>query len=282
MNDDQRRRELADLLRSRRELLRPEDYGLAHGVRRRTSGLRREEVAMLSSVSPSWYTWLEQGRKIRPSLQTLRRISQVLRLSEQEWLYASLLAQFEPNGDPPTTISKPAISITSLQNILDAFTTAPAVLYNSRFDILAANAAARSVYGHDVATATKWEHNMLWRFFMDKDRRKMYPDAVSDLGIQNLIETLRMNWASNHDGVEELIDELRHTSNEFDHIWNARKVAKLAIVPGRVRLPGHKEAISIQYTRFYVSELAGHAIAALVPTTSQHSLVLQKYLDQTG
>lgn len=282
MNADQRRRELGSMLRWRREQLRPESVALGSGVRRRTPGLRRDEVASLSSVSSAWYTWLEQGRNIHPSMEALRRIARTLLLSEQEWLYASLLAGFGLSESPTDKSGQLQRSTTSIQNTLDAFTNSPAVLYDCRFDVLAANAAARAVYGTDMCSDTKWERNMLWRFFMDDNRRRMYPDGEFDLGIQNLIEALRMNWAGSDGGVEELVDELRHTSGGFDSIWNQRKVGKLGIVPGQVRLRDCRQVISIQYSRLYVSDLPGHAIAALVPVTSEHTAILQRYLDRVG
>ncbi len=81
---DTRRRELANFLRTRRERLTPEDVGLPQGQRRRTPGLRREEVALLAGVGATWYTWLEQGRDVRPSVEVLSALSQALKLDPDE------------------------------------------------------------------------------------------------------------------------------------------------------------------------------------------------------
>src|SRR5947209_6050007 len=89
---DHRHHELAEFLRSRRARLSPEQVGLPRGTRRRTPGLRREEVATLSGVSPEWYTWLEQGRNINVSVQLLESLARVLRLDDHERTHLFLLA----------------------------------------------------------------------------------------------------------------------------------------------------------------------------------------------
>jgi transcriptional regulator with XRE-family HTH domain len=283
---EQRMQELGALLRSRRESLRPEDLQLPRGERRRAVGLRREEVAALSGVSCAWYTWLEQGRQIQPSFRLIGRIAETLRLSEDERVYVSLLAGYSRADDIRRVVDATPISISSIQRTLDAITAAPAILYDVRFDVLASNAAARAMYGHDVASSVRWERNMIWRFFIDADRRRMYPDAGADLGVRNLIEALRMNWAAGRDGeqggVEELVDELRHVSLEFDEIWVQRRVARLATVAGRVRPLRDERAIDVEYTRLQVPDAPGYAIAVLVPSSDEAAARLKGYLDRAG
>jgi transcriptional regulator with XRE-family HTH domain len=94
-NSPERRRELADFLRGRRERLSPEAAGLPPGGRRRTPGLRREEVAVLAGVSPTWYTFLEQGRDVRASVQVLEALARTLRLDAGERTHPFLLAYGE-------------------------------------------------------------------------------------------------------------------------------------------------------------------------------------------
>jgi len=282
MNEEQRRRELGALLQSRRKLLRPEELGLNRGPRRRTPGLQREEVALLSSVSVSWYTWIEQGRKINPSPRILSRIAKTLRLSEEERVYISLLAAGEPGNHRSLAVSCDSLSLASMQSILDGFTRIPAVLYNSRFDVVGANLAARAIHGFNLATAGKWECNMLWRFFMDPDRRQMYPDGLSDRGIWNLIAALRMNWAASSDGkaIEELIDQLRGVSQEFNAMWTRQEVGKLTRVAGQFRLRGVGGTMRVHHSRFVVPDKRGYAIAALVPADAQSSRILNTHLDR--
>ena len=92
-NGERRRAELADFLRKRRDALTPEDVGLPGGGRRRTPGLRREEVAFLSGVGTTWYTWLEQGRDVRASLDVLEALSTALRLPNAERVHLVLLGR---------------------------------------------------------------------------------------------------------------------------------------------------------------------------------------------
>src|SRR5213076_1505151 len=97
-NSEQRRNELADFLRTRRASLQPDDVGLPNGGRRRTPGLRREEVAQLAGVGTTWYTWLEQGRDVRASLDVLEALARALRLSPAERTHLVLLGRGE---EPP-------------------------------------------------------------------------------------------------------------------------------------------------------------------------------------
>jgi transcriptional regulator with XRE-family HTH domain len=282
MNTSERRAQLSALLRSRRALLQPTDVGLPARRQRRTPGLRREEIAGLASISVEWYTWLEQGRPIRPSASSIERIADALRLSEAERTYALLLAGFGVAGRA-TSIDSPGIHAT-MQRTLDAFSRVPAIAYNERFDILASNPAATAVYGRDVSAGSKWERNMIWRFFMDEDRRSMYPDGVRDLGIRNLIHALRLHWASSADAQStgELIDELRHVNGVFDNIWREQGVSRLAVLPGKVRPLGSSVAIGIQYTRFQLVDPPGYIIAAILPTDGQQANLLNRHLSAVG
>jgi hypothetical protein len=270
MHTDRMRGELAALLRSHREALQPEDLGFSRGKRRRSRGLRREEVASLADVSTS--------------LHSLLRVARALQLSDSEWLYASLLAGFG-KADQVCEGSDEVPSLASIQPMLDAFLGVPAALINSRFEILSCNAAARAVYGRDVAHGDKWERNTLWRFFTDPVRRQMYPDSVMDRGIRNLIGALRLNWANADDGgtaIQELVDRLRSDSAEFDLLWRRREVSKLSTVPGCVRPLGSKTAISIAYTRLSIPNAPEYIVGVLVPTDSVSAIALERHLNQVG
>jgi transcriptional regulator with XRE-family HTH domain len=281
MTPQERRQELGKLLRGRRECLRPDDLGLRSGARRRARGLRREEVAARAGVSVSWYTWLEQGRKIRPSAGVLGRICRTLRLSGEEREYVSLLTDQDVRERRRWCGDEWTAHLISMQSTLDAFAATPAALYNTRFDVVAANAPARAVYGGDMASGSRWERNMIWRFFMDEERRRLYPDATADRGIRNLIEALRLGWASEDgDSVAELIDEMRTLSRDFDAIWSERKVARLGIIPGRVRPRQSSRPLRVEYSRFYVPTLPGYAIAALIPVSSEDAAMLRSHVDR--
>ena len=156
-----RHQELAEFLRSRRARLSPEQAGLSRGGRRRTPGLRREEVASLAGVSPEWYTWLEQGREITVSVQLLESLARVLQLDDNERTYLFLLALRQP--PPVETFSPPTISPT-LQLFLDQLGTTPACAVDARLNSVARNQAHRAVFGAFEGQSER-DRNIIWRVF---------------------------------------------------------------------------------------------------------------------
>ncbi|HTK11418.1 MAG TPA: helix-turn-helix transcriptional regulator [Ktedonobacteraceae bacterium] len=156
-----RHHELAAFLRSRRARLSPEQVGLPRGLRRRTPGLRRAEVALLAGVSPEWYTRLEQGRDIHVSVQVLESLARVLLLDANERTHVFLLALRQP--PPVETFSHTKISPT-FQQFLTQLGTIPACVADPRSTIVAWNTAFCAVFG-DYATLSERERNSLWRLF---------------------------------------------------------------------------------------------------------------------
>src|SRR5213083_613574 len=143
-----RRAELADFLRRRRALLTPEQVGIAANGRRRTPGLRREEVAQLAGVGLSWYTWLEQGRDIKPSAHVLDALARVLELDAGERAHLFHLARVElPLPDAGYVVTAPD----ALRDHVHALAPNPAWLLNPRTDVLAWNRAAAGVLGEPAA-----------------------------------------------------------------------------------------------------------------------------------
>ena len=142
-NQKQRNRELSEFLRARRESLKPEDMGLPKTNRRRTRGLRREEVATLAGVGLSWYTWLEQGRDITVSSSFLDRLSKVLCLSPLERDHLFILAQNRPPAeDGETGINLPQ----TIQDLMDDLSMSPCYAWNLKWDIIGWNRAADAVF----------------------------------------------------------------------------------------------------------------------------------------
>jgi len=138
----EKRDELAAFLRSRRERITPEDVGLPGGHRRRTAGLRREEVAQLAGVGVTWYTWLEQGRPIRASVQVLDAVARTLRLDPVERQHLFRLAEIpDPAPAGPAGQLSPEV-----RAILDQLVPMPANVVTERFDILAWNAAYAALF----------------------------------------------------------------------------------------------------------------------------------------
>src|SRR5437016_816069 len=157
MKDEERRIELANFLRARRQSLQPEQVGLPRRkVHKRTPGLRREDVAELSDISVTWYTWLEQGRAIQASPSALARLADVLQLdlTEREYLFALATPQLPPLSLPLLEAVSPR-----LQCLLDAHGTNPAYLLGPHFEILAWNQIATEVFC-DFARIPLTERNM--------------------------------------------------------------------------------------------------------------------------
>src|SRR3954453_3300037 len=156
-----RRSELADFLRLRRGLVSPQSAGLEANGRRRTPGLRREEVAQLAGVGLSWYTWLEQGRDIKPSAQELDALARVLRLDTAERAHLFHLARVElplPAGDYPREAPP------DLAHFVERVAPYPAYLIGPRTDVLAWNAAATGMLG-EPTRAPDGRQNLLWWLF---------------------------------------------------------------------------------------------------------------------
>lgn len=210
----QPRADLGQFLRTRRARLRPADVGLPQGPRRRTPGLRREEVALLADVGASWYTWLEQGRPIHVSEPFLERLARALRLSPTERAHLFELAQGRPAARPaiaPTTVSP------ALQRVLDAHPF-PAIVSTPRWDFLAWNRPAAILYG-DFARLPVERRNGLWSMFTDPHRRALIPDW--EKAARKSVARFRLDAARVADRAEfdALAAELTRVSPDFARFW---------------------------------------------------------------
>jgi transcriptional regulator with XRE-family HTH domain len=220
-NGERRRAELADFLRKRRAHLKPEEVGLAGGGRRRTPGLRREEVAQLAGVGATWYTWLEQGRDVRASLDVLEAISRALRLTPAERTHLVLLGRGE---EPPPCKSAERVSAT-VRRLIENLGPNPAYVIGRRWDYLAWNRAASAVFG-DFAALPRAARNHVWVHFMDAARREMLPDWERSARL--VVAKFRADSAR-HIGdpeFEQLIGTLRRSSPEFCQAWKRHEVAR--------------------------------------------------------
>jgi transcriptional regulator with XRE-family HTH domain len=157
----QRRSELAAFLRSRRERITPEDVGLPDGHRRRTAGLRREEVAQLAGVGVTWYTWLEQGRPIRASVQVLDAVARTLRLDPVERQHLFRLAEI-PDPAPAGSVSQ--LLSAEIRAILDQLVPMPANVVTERFDIVAWNGAYATLFPPPAEPARAERNSLLYCF----------------------------------------------------------------------------------------------------------------------
>jgi transcriptional regulator with XRE-family HTH domain len=214
MDEHERRRALADFLRTRRAGLSPADVGLLPGLRRRTPGLRREEVAELANIGTSWYIWLEQGRDVHPSAQVLESLAQALRLTLNERRHLFLLAgqPLPPYAAPAEECAGPA-----LQQMLDDLNPTPAYVLGRRWDYLAWNKAADGLFAISEASP-RYGRNLVWRLFTSPTMRER--PKWEQLARSTLAEFRAANARYPGDGwFEELIEELKQVSPEFCRWW---------------------------------------------------------------
>ena len=215
-----RRADLAEFLRTRREALDPTSVGLPPAGRRRTSGLRREEVATLAGVSVSWYTWLEQGRRINPSREVLDALARTLRLDPIE--HAHLLALADRTSlRPPGHASFVPDSIRDLLAHLDP---APAYVLGPRWDILAWNAAQERMYPA-IATLGEADRNLVWAVFAEPSARDLIGDWEDEA--RRVLSQFRAETTPIRDdpAVVALIARLHRASPEFAAWWPRHDVA---------------------------------------------------------
>jgi transcriptional regulator with XRE-family HTH domain len=213
--DEIRRQELSSFLRTRRERLRPAEVGLPQNGRRRTAGLRREEVAQLAGMSATWYTWLEQRRPIKVSVNLLENLARVLRLNQVERLQLFQLALRHPVTDvlPRRDEVSPLI-----QRTLDRLETVAAILLNPRWDVLAWNMAARAFF-FDFENVHREERNLVWLAFTSPALRSLLVDWPTRA--QDIMARFRGDHGR-HVGdprFVQLTDGLNASSPEFARWW---------------------------------------------------------------
>ena len=220
------RPDLADFLRRTRERLRPHEVGLPAGQRRRTPGLRREEVAQLAGISSDYLMRLEQARSPQPSTQVLASLARALRLTEdgRDHLYV-LAGHRPPAGRLAGNHVRPG-----LLHLLDQLVGTPAQILSDLGDLLAQNEMAQTLFGsvcsvraHDCTQ----DHNILWRWFNDPAVREAYPTDEWDQQSRRLVADLRAAVARRGTDADStaLVERLRASSAEFTALWELHEVA---------------------------------------------------------
>ncbi len=215
MSEEQRRQDLADFLRTRRMRLAPEEVGLISGGRRRTSGLRREEVAQLANVGVSWYTLLEQGRAIHPSSEVLHSIADALQLTSDERQHLFLLADQQYFSD---TQFHEEVS-PALRRVLDALDPIPAYIMGRRWDYLAWNTAAEHIFLPTNLAPPPYEYNTVWRIFTSSEIRVRHPEW--EQVAQRVLAEFRADSVryADDEWFKRLIADLQRVSPEFRAWW---------------------------------------------------------------
>src|SRR5664279_3886525 len=218
--DEIRRTELAAFLRSRRERIAPEQVGVTHSGRRRTPGLRREEVAQLAGVGVTWYTWLEQGRGIKVSDQVLEAISRTLMLDRDERAHLFTLA-----GAADQAVAKECAAVSpQLHAVLSQFEPYPACVQNGKYDLLAYNRTyARLICDLDALPVE--QRNSMWLLFTDPLWRKVvvdWEDAATRMTAN--LRALMADHVSDR-AWKSFVSRLRAASPEFAELWARHDVS---------------------------------------------------------
>ena len=217
---ERRREELGKFLRVRRARLTPEDFGMPAGPRRRTPGLRREEVALLAGVGVTWYTWLEQGRQINASTQVLDAVARTLRLDHAERQHLYWLAEAAPLLTGTARCAVPE----AVREIVHSLDPLPAVVTNTRFDILESNGAHEDLFRdwHSLPCVHK---NTLWCLVTEPTAREKFPQYAEE--VRYIAARLRTAYAR-HVGDPEWEEDIRRLcglSPEFALLWARHQVA---------------------------------------------------------
>jgi transcriptional regulator with XRE-family HTH domain len=268
------RQELAEFLRARREATLPEQVGLPSGRGRRTPGLRREEVAMLAGVSLTWYTWLEQGRRINPSHDVLLAIGRALRVNEAGLEH--IISLTEPGTE---AVEAPAELPNALSRLLDALMPAPAYVLGPHWEFVGWNAAQEQLYPR-ITQLEPPRQNLLWVLFADAATRSLIIDW--DIHARQALAEFRSATSSvRHDSaMNELIDLLSAENDEFAKWWPEHDVSGFETRLRRFQHPAAGE-LTFQYQQLTPAEWPNLRVVAQLSIPGDDSaerLAVRHYL----
>ncbi|MCL6745220.1 helix-turn-helix transcriptional regulator [Kosakonia sp. R1.Fl] len=265
-------KDLGSYLKSRRAQLDPVALGF-HTARRRTPGLRREEVAHLACISATWYTWLEQGRGGTPSAEVLERICQALRLSEREREHVFHLAL----GRAPGMHSMTRGTVTErLQKVLDCMHLSPAMIRNATWDVLAWNKAATVVLS-DYPSQPAHERNILRRIFLNPQARAAQADWHSLARF--LVAAFRADATRAGASIEirPLVEELSAASAEFAELWQNNDIDVME-EGTKILLHGAVGRLSLEFSSFSVEGQPDLTMVVYNPSTEEDARKISSLL----
>lgn len=260
-------------LKACRLRLDPASFGFVTG-RRRTPGLRREEVAQLASISPTWYTWLEQGRGGAPSKEVLNRIASGLRLTAPERDHLFILAF----GHPPENHFRGPDTVTPrLQRVLDAMTDSPAIIKTVTWDVIAWNRAAAAVLT-DYGALPREQRNILRLMFSDSRARSIQTEWESVASV--VVNAFRADVAraGRSRETERLIEELSLASPEFATLWRRNDVAGHAEGIKHLHHP-QLEDIALEFSTFIVDGRPDLTMMVFNPADDESQQRIRQWLN---
>ncbi|MCW3694730.1 helix-turn-helix transcriptional regulator [Burkholderia cenocepacia] len=252
---------LGAYLRDRREKLDPAALGLP-ATRRRTPGLRREEVAQRAHVSVAWYTWLEQGRGGAPSADVLDRLARALMLNEAEREHLFLIGLGHP---PEVRYHAPAGVTPRLQHVLDSLDASPAIIRTATWDVAAWNDAAAATLT-DYATLPPAARNILRLIFVDAGVRHAQSDweRVARFAVGGFRADVARSGATQT--VQAFVDEMRATSAEFDAMWRDHDIRTHEEATKEIRHP-RAGRIALEHSTFSVTGRPDLSLVIFTPAT---------------
>ncbi|GAA2773907.1 helix-turn-helix transcriptional regulator [Streptomyces rameus] len=266
-----RRRELAAFLRSRRERITPEQVGLPRGTRRRTPGLRREEVAQLSAVGITWYTWIEQARAAHVSAQVLDAVARALLMDPAERAHLFALAG---TADPRTGADRPAASGTALK-VVERLAPYPASLQNARYDLLAVNRPFAQLFG-DPAGLPPADRNCLWLLTTSERWKRDFLDR--DEMLRDLIAKYRAGMAEHvaEPAWKEQLGRLLRASDEFRELWQRHEVAPMSPHVKRYMHP-RVGLVRLEHRNMWLApQTPAHRVVAYLPADEESEERLER------
>lgn len=251
-NEIYRYKELADFLKTRRNRILPSQVGLSTAARRRTPGLRREEVAQLAGIGITWYTWLEQGRPIRVSTQVIESLSRVLLLDRQERIHLYLLANQPLPADIPEY--QGAVS-PILQHVLNSLILSPSLVTDQRFNVIAWNKAAISILG-DFSKMNARERNIVWAMFTDNRFKHLLVNW--EVHAKGLLGRFRSDCGQYIEDfwIASFIDELKQQSTEFNLWWPLHEIQSGSEVYKQINHPA-AGILDFEVSNFDIADNSG-------------------------
>jgi transcriptional regulator with XRE-family HTH domain len=261
---------LGGFLRDRRARLSPEPGAQ---TRRRTPGLRREEVAARACVSVTWYTWLEQGRGGPPSDEVLERLARALELDDVGREVLFLLAQQRP---PPLRPAPSPPVPPALQRVLDSFVTSPAIVKTPAWDIVAWNAAASAVLG-DYGAASAQERNVLRRLFGDPVMRTRMPHWEDDARFALSVFRVALARAGGGSEAVALAAELQASSADFRRLWAENGMRSHWIGLKRLHRPS-VGSFTLETLAFAVDGADGLSMIVFTPASPADARAVERLL----
>lgn len=295
-NDRERYKELGNFLKTRRKRLSPDQVGLPNGQRRRTAGLRREELAQLAGICVTWYTYLEQGRPIRVSVQVLESIARILQLDAEERAYLFLLAHQQPPPVQPEDETLPAMALRvspskisyiqqdsispTLLRLVENMGECPAYILDKCFNVVALNHAASAILG-DFSQKSGRDRNKVWAMFTKPSYKQLYVNW--ECRAKLILAQFRAVYGQNigNEWYKKFVEDIMKVSPEFKKWWNDHDVQ--AIVEGNDEFNHPKVGyMKLDYISFGVSGTPNLTLRVYTPIPGTDTAEKIRYLLETA